>query len=222
MTFEDVYAQLEALGSERGRAINARHGAGENQFGVMMGDIRKLAKQLKKNHALGLALWESGNTDARILATMILDAKAFSADELETMVASLSYDSLLDKLVDAVVAPSPHADALRERWRHSADESLGRAGWRLVVDRVSDKKAKPLDAESLLTEIEVGLRAAPPRIQWAMNHALVEIAMRHPELRDRCLAMGERLGVYAEMKVAKGCTSAYAPAWIAALAAREK
>lgn len=222
MTFEEVYTQLEAWGSERGRAINARQGAGENQFGCLQGDLRKLAKTLKKNHALGLELWATGNSDARILATMILDPKALSADEFEAMVQPLTYDNLLDKLVDNVIALSPHADALRERWRHEPEESLGRAGWKLVVARVSDKKKPPLDVEGLLAEIEAGLRQAAPRTQWAMNHALVAIAVRHPELRDRCVGLGERLGVYAEMKVAKGCTSTYAPAWIAAVTAREK
>jgi 3-methyladenine DNA glycosylase AlkD len=56
MTLEETLSQLEALGTEKMRLQNTRHGAGDNQFGVRLGDIRKLAKKIKRNHALGLAL----------------------------------------------------------------------------------------------------------------------------------------------------------------------
>jgi hypothetical protein len=47
MSFEDVFAQLEAWGSENTRKIYARYGAGDNQFGVSLGNLRGLAKRLK-------------------------------------------------------------------------------------------------------------------------------------------------------------------------------
>lgn len=52
MALEESLTLLEALGSEKMRAQNIRHGAGENQFGVRRGDIRKLAKTIKHNHEL--------------------------------------------------------------------------------------------------------------------------------------------------------------------------
>ena len=60
MNLEEALTQLEAFGNEKVRARNARNGAGDNQFGVQLGDIRKLAKKIKTNHELGLALWETG------------------------------------------------------------------------------------------------------------------------------------------------------------------
>jgi hypothetical protein len=45
---------LQALGSEKMRAQNRKRGAGENQFGVRLGDIRKLAAGIKADHGLGL------------------------------------------------------------------------------------------------------------------------------------------------------------------------
>ena len=60
MTLEETLTQLEALGDEKRRAHNAKNGAGDNQFGVKLGDIRKLAKKIKTNHELAMALWESG------------------------------------------------------------------------------------------------------------------------------------------------------------------
>ena len=71
MTLKDTLAQLESLGNEKVRAHNKKYGAGGNQFGVPLGDIRKLAAKIKTNDQLAVALWDTGNIDARLLAILI-------------------------------------------------------------------------------------------------------------------------------------------------------
>jgi hypothetical protein len=46
---KETLAQLKALSSEKMRAHNTKKGAGDNQFGVRHGDIRKLAMEVKTN-----------------------------------------------------------------------------------------------------------------------------------------------------------------------------
>lgn len=46
-TLEATLEQLEALGNEKVRAQSIRHGAGDNQYGVRLGDIRIVAKGRK-------------------------------------------------------------------------------------------------------------------------------------------------------------------------------
>ena len=77
MSFKETLKQLEVLGNEKMRAQNTKHGAGENQFGVRRGDVRKLAKKIKTNHELALALWETGNIDARFLAILLMKPRPF-------------------------------------------------------------------------------------------------------------------------------------------------
>jgi len=74
-TLKETLAQLEALGNKKVRAQTSRNGAGDNQFGVQLGDIRKLATKIKTNHALAIALWETGNIDARLLAILPINPK---------------------------------------------------------------------------------------------------------------------------------------------------
>src|SRR5687767_9371788 len=93
VTLEEVMRQLKSLGNAGVRAQNAKggpwgSGAGENQFGVKRGDLRKLADKIKTNHDLALALWKTGNVDAQFLATLLIDVKLLSADELERTVKS--------------------------------------------------------------------------------------------------------------------------------------
>jgi len=69
MTLKETTKQLESLGNEKTRAHNTKNGAGDNQFGVPRGDLRVLAKKIKINHELALALWKTGNLDAQLLVT---------------------------------------------------------------------------------------------------------------------------------------------------------
>jgi 3-methyladenine DNA glycosylase AlkD len=86
MTPGEALEQLGKLGNEKVRALNIRNGAGQNQFGVKLGDIRALAKAIGPNHELALSLWETGNLDARLLATLLMKPKSLSAEALEKMV----------------------------------------------------------------------------------------------------------------------------------------
>jgi 3-methyladenine DNA glycosylase AlkD len=70
-TLKETLAQLEAFGNEKVRAQNHKNGAGDDQFGVRLGDTRKLATKIKSNPALAIALWEAGNIDARLLAILL-------------------------------------------------------------------------------------------------------------------------------------------------------
>ena len=75
----------------RKAGTNERNGASGNQFGVPLGDIRKLAKKIKINHELGLELWATGNIDARLLAVLLIKPKQLSASELNKLVKSATF-----------------------------------------------------------------------------------------------------------------------------------
>ena len=71
MDLQSVMKQREAWEHPKMRAVNARRGAGENQFGVNLGKLRGLAGKINRDHNLALELWQSGNIDAMNLATLI-------------------------------------------------------------------------------------------------------------------------------------------------------
>ena len=222
MSFEQVFAQLEAWGSESTRKIYARYGAGENQFGVSLGNLRSLAKKLKTDHGLALQLWATGNVDARMLATMIMASDQLSVRDIESLVKPLTYYKLVDELVSNVLVNTARTDALRVRWMDSPKEMLGRAGWSLLVHRITQHNTDGLDLDAILKKIEAGILSAPKRKQEAMNLCLVQIGIHFPDFTGKCIALGERLGRFDKTPVPKGCTSTYAPEWIAAALKRKK
>jgi len=60
VTLKETLRQLKSLGDAKVRAQNAKQGAGDNQFGVSLGEIRVVAKKLRTNHELALALGRPG------------------------------------------------------------------------------------------------------------------------------------------------------------------
>ena len=97
-TLKDTLAQLESLGNEKVRAQNRKNGAGDDQFGVRLGDIRALAAKLKTNDQLAIALWGTENIDARLLAILLIKPKNLSRDELDRMVRSVNFVQVADWL----------------------------------------------------------------------------------------------------------------------------
>jgi 3-methyladenine DNA glycosylase AlkD len=104
MTVKEVLAQLEPLGDDARRKHNTKAGAPDNQFGVKLGDIRAIAKTIKTDHQLALKLWDTGNVEAQLLATLIIKPKSLSADELDTMTRSTTCAQVADWLNAYVVA----------------------------------------------------------------------------------------------------------------------
>ena len=98
MTLNETLKQLKALGNAKVRARNAKSGAGDNQFGVSLGDIRVLAKKIRTDHALARSLWETGNVDAQFLATLLIQPKKLSAKEMDRMVRSITFVRVADWL----------------------------------------------------------------------------------------------------------------------------
>jgi 3-methyladenine DNA glycosylase AlkD len=220
MTLEETLARLESLGDENVRLRNKKNGAGDNQFGVRLGDIRNLAKEIKTDHALALELWETGNIDARLLAILLMKPKNLSAEEIDRMVRSANFVQVADWLNAYVVANHPDKETLRQKWMADEDPWAARAGWSLTSGRIA-KNPDGLNLPAILDRIEAEMPDAAPEVQWTMNYCLAGIGIEFPELRQRAIAIGERLGIYRDYPVSKGCTSPFAPIWINEMVRRQ-
>jgi 3-methyladenine DNA glycosylase AlkD len=218
MTLKETLKQLESLGDEGMRAYNTKGGAGDN-FGVKLGDLRVLAKKIKSDHDLALALWKTGNIDAQFLATLVIKPKSLSADEMDRMVRSVTFSRVADWLISYVVKQHPDKESLRQGWMATKDKWAARAGWSLTAERVV-KSPEGLDLPALLDRIESEMGNAAPEVQWTMNCALAEIGIHFPTHRKRAIAIGETLGIYRDYPCSKGCTSPFAPIWINAMVSR--
>lgn len=217
-TLAEVMAELAGFEDAKARRVNEKRG---DNHGVNLGKLRALAKQLKTQPELARQLWATGDTPARLLATLICRPKAFDRDDLDLMMRQARIPKVHDWLLSYVVKANPHAEELRVLWSADPDPVVASAGWALTTERVA-RKPGGLDLPGLLDVIEAEMRDAPDRLQWAMNHCLAQIGIEHAEHRARAIGIGERLEVLKDYPTPPNCTSPFAPAWITEMTRRRQ
>lgn len=216
-TVASVTKRLEAWGTEAVRAIYVRLGA-ERAYGVPLAKVRALAKELGTDHDLGLALWESGAHEARILACTLFDPRALTEPVARGLAASSGYGVMADELVSRALGEAPCAPVARDTFRDADDELVRRVGWKLLGKSVDTLGPAAIDAE--LARLEREMPDAPFLVKEGMNFCLVQLGTKIPSVTERAMEIGARMGVWDLRPIPKGCTSAYAPEWIAVLLAR--
>ncbi|MCY1019805.1 DNA alkylation repair protein [Pyxidicoccus sp. MSG2] len=209
MDLQETMRELESLGSEQTRKTFLRHGASEPLFGVKFGDLEKLRKRIRTNAGLAEALWDTGNADARMLATMVADAAAMSWEHLNAWAQAINWHSLVDVFVSNVALRSPHFRTAVETWTAQAGELQSRAGWQLLA-ALATKTTNLVDAELApwLPRIEQGIHTAQNRVREAMNTALIAIGGRGGPLRETALEVAKRIG---KVEVDHGDTACETP-----------
>jgi 3-methyladenine DNA glycosylase AlkD len=180
-----------------------------------------LAKKVKSDHKLAVALWKTGNADAQLLACLLIKPKDLSAKEVDQMVRSTAFAHVADWFNSYIVAQHAEKESLRKQWMSADDRWAARAGWHLTASRVA-KSPDGLDLPALLDRIDAEMADADPAVQWTMNNTLAAIGIHNAKLRKRAINIGEKLGIYRDYPVSKGCTSPFAPIWINAMVSRQR
>ncbi|HKY04765.1 MAG TPA: DNA alkylation repair protein [Blastocatellia bacterium] len=194
MTVEDVIKELESLGTEQNRKIFKRHGMGENLYGVSSADLNKLKKRIKVDHELARRLWETGNYDARALATLIADPRLLDDGQLESWAKSLDSYAIADMFA-RLASRTALAKKKMERWIKSKDEWTARAGWQMLGSLARDDAGLPEDYfEPYLGIIEQKIQSSKNRVKDAMNNALISIGVRTPRLHKRAVEVARKIG----------------------------
>src|SRR6478672_5990308 len=81
---ETVVTSLKRLASKRYRDGMARYAIpSDKAFGVPVGAIQKLGKELGRSHALAAALWEAGWFEARMLAAFVDEPAAVTPAQMD-------------------------------------------------------------------------------------------------------------------------------------------
>lgn len=194
LTLEETMAALEAAGSEQTRKTYARHGVESPMFGVSFATLKTLAKRIKVDHELALALWRSGNFDARNLAVKVVDPARMTLDDLDRW----SQDPtarMCSSYAAHVAAEGPHAHACVARWLAAQPEHQRTMGWKLVAAlAMLDESLDDAWFRQQLAAIGRDIAAAPNAEREAMNQAVIAIGCRNPALRQAATAAAARIG----------------------------
>lgn len=186
-----------------------------------LGDLRLIAKDIKKDHELAMELWLSGNYLARQLAILIMDKKLLTPeliDQLEKDINAHDEEkrlALIDWLMANQLSKDKKTIALMESWENSPSALKRRTFWYYQGRLRWVGQTPPPNTEILLSSIEKHIENEQPEVQWAMNFTAAQIGIFQPEYRSRCIDLGERTGLYRNEIVKRGCTPNYLPELIA-------
>ena len=132
-----LLAELRAMGSEEGRAGMARYGINvKNAFGVSIYELRKVAKRLGTDHHLALALWATGNHEARLLACFVDDPKTVTVGQLESWANDFDSWDLCDQATTSLFDLTRHAWGKAAEWARRDPEWVKRGGFALRMQDI--------------------------------------------------------------------------------------
>jgi 3-methyladenine DNA glycosylase AlkD len=196
MTYNEVIALLQQHADPRAVEGMARFGIrSAHVVGISIPVLRKMAKELGKDHALAVELWTSGLHEARILASMIDDARLVSEEQMEAWVADFDAWDVCDQVCGNLFDKTPYAYQKAVEWCHREQEFVRRAGFVLMAElAVHDKQMA--DEAFLLFFPLIKQYATDERnfVKKAVNWALRQIGKRNARLRVVAIEWAEEIG----------------------------
>lgn len=220
MTLADIMADLEANGTAQTKKTWLRHGAREPIFGVKIEHLKTLQKKVKKDHALALALYDTGNSDAMYLAGLIAEPMKMTKPQLQKWVKAAYWHMISCYTVAWTASESKFGRELAREWMASKKEQLSAAGWATYASLISVKPDDDLDLDEiveLLDRVPREIDAAPNRTKYYMNNFVISVAAFVAPLLPKAKAVAKKLGTVPVDMGDTDCKVPEAAAYIAML-----
>ncbi len=198
MTKTQVTALLKENQNERGIANWKKKPRKLKSFGIGLTQLRKLAKQVGRDHKLALQLWKSDIYDAKVVGLLIDDPKQLSRELAEEQVEGLQGGLLSHVFAscDATLAKTPFAFELACDWMEGKDDVRRRCGYTLLYE-LSKKNIKAMDDAYLLgriDHIQDRIHGEEMWVREAMNGALMGIGKRNKKLNKAAVRAAKAIG----------------------------
>jgi 3-methyladenine DNA glycosylase AlkD len=208
MTSEQIIADLKLHANTQAIEGMARFGIRPAQvLRVSIPTLRKMAKEIGRNHALALALWNSGIHEARILASMIDEPQRVTAQQMEEWINDFDSWDVCDQVCGNLFDKTPSAYQKAVQWCQQEKEFVRRAGFVMMAElAVHDKRAQ---AEAFLQFFPLIKHYADDErnfVKKAVNWALRQIGKRNGNLRTlalQCASDVQRMDAKTAQWVAK-------------------
>jgi 3-methyladenine DNA glycosylase AlkD len=197
MNLPDVMAELQRRGSEATKRTLMRHGAKEPFFGVKIGDMKPIAKQLKGRQELALELYATGNGDAQYLAGMIADGRLMTKAQLDLWAKTAAWDMISGTTVPWVTTEHADGPALALKWITAKSEQTARAGWNSLGALSATRPDADLPLKEfarLLDGLPRDLPKATDGVRYTMNNFVIACGAYLAPLGAKAIATARALG----------------------------
>lgn len=190
-----ILSRLQALADPQAVAGMARYGINpRNTLGVSIPTLRKIAKEVGRDHDLAQELWASGIHEARILAGFIDDPKRVTEDQMERWVRDFDSWDVCDQVCCNLFDKTAFAYRKAVEWSEQEAEFVKRAGFALMAALAwHDKKGKDEEFLRFLPIIKRESADARNYVKKAVNWALRQIGKRNAALNSAAITTAREM-----------------------------
>jgi len=185
------------MGKESYKRVMLAHGAIEPLFGVAIGDMKPIQKEIKKDYQLALDLYDTGIYDAMYLAGLVADDAKMTPADLQKWLDQASCSALSNVTVAWVAAESPHGWEIAQKWLESSDAKTVSAGWATLGGWVAlrpDSELDILKLNELLKIVESTIHDQPNDVKYQMNGFVIAAGCYVEELTGEAIRIGQSIG----------------------------
>ncbi|WKV13352.1 DNA alkylation repair protein [Marivirga harenae] len=185
-----------------------------------LGDLRKIDREIKKDHDLAMELWSTAKFLSRQLAILIMDKKLLTQeliDKLDSDIQEHEFEEgnqLIDWLTANQLSKDKKMVSIIASWQNSTSKLQRRVFWYYQARLRWTGNTNHPNTKDLLTTVESNMANEEPEVQWAMNFTVCQIGVWDEKYRKQCIAIGEKIRLYKDEPVPKNCTPDYIPDFI--------
>jgi 3-methyladenine DNA glycosylase AlkD len=166
----------------------------EERLGVSIPEMRKIAKDVGKDHKLALELWRTGIVEARIVAAMIDEHEKLTEKQMEDWVKDINSWDVCDQVCMNLFEKTPLALKKILDWSKREEEFVKRTSFALIACLAwHDKKAGDEKFVKLLPVIKGGAKDDRNFVKKAVNWALRNIGKRNPNLNKAAIKAAKEI-----------------------------
>jgi 3-methyladenine DNA glycosylase AlkD len=192
---EEIIAQLRAKARPEQLSGMARYGMSiENRLGIQIPELRKLAKERGKNHALAMQLWQSGIAEARILAGMVAEPEKLTEQQMDAMVCDIDSWDIGDQTCINLFEKTAFAWRKISEWSQRNEEFVLRTAYGLLACLAwHDKAAEDSQFVAFFPVVQHGAQDQRKSVQKAVSWALRTIGKRDMVLNQQAIALAREI-----------------------------
>ena len=189
VTVENVLKKLKEKSRPDQLEGMAKYGmVREKRLGVSIPDLRKMAKEIGKDHELSQKLWKTGIQEARIVAAMIDRPEEVTEQQMEEWVKDINSWDVCDQVCMNLFEKIPFARKKIIEWSRREEEFVKRTAFSMIACLAwHDKQAPDEDFIELLPVIKSGAADERNFVKKAVNWSLRNIGKRNPKLNNAAI-----------------------------------
>jgi 3-methyladenine DNA glycosylase AlkD len=213
MSAEEVIKLIKEKSTPAYLSGMARFGIDSSKaLGTPLPELRKIAKSIKKDHELALALWDTGIHEARIIASLVDDPAMVTPAQMDSWTNDFYSWDLCDQVCGNLFDRTPYVIEKALEYSLREEEFVKRTGFVLMAEyAVHHKTASDDIFIQFLPIIEREAWDNRNFVKKAVNWALRQIGKRNGALRPIAIACANNI-LQQNSKAAK---------WIATNALKE-